>query len=115
MCSARRLIALYICMKFRENITIGIRVMEQTRGYGRNGYVQCLKGNSSVSRQNIITVHVFFTLSYSASHWCKVCENISNGIRIMERKRNYESLTDGQKFKISDDITYYLVTFCGGA
>ena len=31
MCSACHLIELYICLKFRENITDGIRVMEQTR------------------------------------------------------------------------------------
>ena len=35
MCSARRLIVLYlICVKFRENITNGIRVMERTRVHG---------------------------------------------------------------------------------
>ena len=31
MCSARYLIVLYICVKFRENISDGIRVMERTR------------------------------------------------------------------------------------
>ena len=31
MCSACRLIVLYICVKFGENISDGIRVMEQTR------------------------------------------------------------------------------------
>ena len=40
MCSAGRLIMLYICVKFRKNITNGIRVMEQTQVHGRNGYVQ---------------------------------------------------------------------------
>ena len=30
MCSARRLMVLYICVKLRENITNGIRVMERT-------------------------------------------------------------------------------------
>ena len=27
-------------------------------------------------------------------HWCETCENISNGIRVIER--NYEALTDEQ-------------------
>ena len=31
MCSSRRLIVLYIFVKFRENISDGIRVMERTR------------------------------------------------------------------------------------
>ena len=31
MCAARRLIVFYICVKFRENILDGIRVMERTR------------------------------------------------------------------------------------
>ena len=31
MCSAHCLIVLYICVKFGENITDGIRVMERTR------------------------------------------------------------------------------------
>ena len=51
MCSARRLIMFCICVMFRENITKGIRVMERTRVHGRNGYVQCSKGNNSVSGQ----------------------------------------------------------------
>ena len=36
--SACCLIVLYICVKFCENITNGIRVMERTRVHGRNGY-----------------------------------------------------------------------------
>ena len=47
MCSARRLIVLYICMKFRENISNGFKLTERTRVHGRNGYVQCSKGNNS--------------------------------------------------------------------
>ena len=31
MCSVRRLIVFYICVKFGENISDGIRVMERTR------------------------------------------------------------------------------------
>ena len=33
MCSAHRLIVIYIGMKFRENISNGIRGMERTRHY----------------------------------------------------------------------------------
>ena len=40
----------YICVKVCENITNGIRVMEQKRVHGRNGYVQCSKGNNFKSR-----------------------------------------------------------------
>ena len=46
MCSAHRLIILYVCVKFRENITNGIGVMERTRVHGRNSYVRCSKGNN---------------------------------------------------------------------
>ena len=66
MGSARCLIILFICLKFRENITNGIRVMERTRVHGRNGYVQCPKGNNSKSRQTRVMIHVFCTLSGSA-------------------------------------------------
>ena len=40
ICSTGCLMVLYICVKFHENITIGIRVMERIRVHGRNGYVQ---------------------------------------------------------------------------
>ena len=40
MCSACHLMVLYIRVKFRENITNGIRVMERTQVHGRNGYFQ---------------------------------------------------------------------------
>ena len=42
--SADHLIMLFICVKFRENITNCINVTELTRVHGRNGYVQCSKG-----------------------------------------------------------------------
>ena len=72
MCSARHLIMLYICVKFRENVSNGIRVLERTRVHCRNGYVQCSKDNNSVSRQIGVTVHVFCTLSHDGLHWCEV-------------------------------------------
>ena len=39
MCSARCLMVLYSYVKFYENITNCIRVIEQTRVHARNGYV----------------------------------------------------------------------------
>ena len=33
MCSERHLMVLYICVKFRENISNGIRVTERTQNY----------------------------------------------------------------------------------
>ena len=42
MCSALCLMVLYICVKFRENIKNGIRVIEWTPVHGRNGYFQYL-------------------------------------------------------------------------
>ena len=41
----------------------------------------------------------------------KFRENISNGIRVMERTRNHKALTDGRTLKISDGITYYFAIF----
>ena len=38
MCSARRLMLFYICVKFCENIVNDIRVMERKRVDGRTGY-----------------------------------------------------------------------------
>ena len=60
MCSASHLIMLYICVKFRENVTNGIRLMEQTQVHGRNGYVQCS-----------VMVPVFCTSSRGLQ-WCEV-------------------------------------------
>ena len=71
MCSACRLIILHICVKFRENITKGIRVMERTREHGRNGYVQCSRGDNSVSRQTRVMIH-FCTSCHGGLHWCEV-------------------------------------------
>ena len=69
MCSAHCLTMLYICVKFHENITNCIRVMD--RIHGRNGYVQCLEDNNSNSRQARVMVHVFCTSSHGALHFCE--------------------------------------------
>ena len=47
ICSASRLIVLYIFVKFRENILKSFQLTERTRVHGRNGYVQCPKSNNS--------------------------------------------------------------------
>ena len=72
ICSACCMMVLYICMKLRENITNGIRVMERTRVHGRNGWFQYSKGNNSKSRKSKPMAHVFCTLSDGALHWCEV-------------------------------------------
>ena len=42
---------LHICEKFHQNIKNGFQLTGQTLVHGRNGYVQCSKGNNSKSRQ----------------------------------------------------------------
>ena len=63
---------LYICRKFHESITNGIRVTERTRVHGRNGYIQHSKGINSKSRQTRVMVHKFCTLSNDALHCFEV-------------------------------------------
>ena len=72
MCSACPLIVLYICLKFRENISNGFQLTERTLVHGRNGYVLCSKGNNSKSRQSRVMVQVFCTSSHSALHLCEI-------------------------------------------
>ena len=89
MCFARRLIVLYSCVKFRENITNSFRVMELTLVHGRNGYVQCSKGNNSKSMQTTVTVHVLHIGSWCFTFVFCICvkfrENISNGSELWSR------------------------------
>ena len=63
ICSARCLIVLYIFVKFRENITNG---MKRTRLHVRNGYVQYPKGNNSKMKLTRVTVLVFCMSSFDA-------------------------------------------------
>ena len=56
---------LYIFVRFHENISNSFQLTEQTRVQGRNGYVQCSKGNNPIRRQTRVTVqlvcsHVFY-------------------------------------------------------
>ena len=89
MCSACRLILLYICVKFHENISNCFQITEWTRVHGRNGYVQCSKGSNSNSRQIRDMVPLICV---------KFGETISDGIRVMERTRMMEVLTDGRMY-----------------
>ena len=100
MCSALCLIVLYICVKFLENITNGIRVSERTPVHGRNGYfqylvqlymvemtVQCSKGNNSKSRQSELRF-MYSAFCLIMLYICvKFHEYITNGIRVMEWTR----------------------------
>ena len=72
MGSACRLIEHYICVKFCENILNGFQLTERTWVHGRNGYVQCSKGNNSKSRQTRVTVHMLCLSSHSDLHLCEV-------------------------------------------
>ena len=85
MYSACCLMVLYICVKFRENITNLIRDIEWTQVHGRNGYVKFKR----VITPNIVEPE----LQFMCSAHClmvlyigvKFLENISNSIRFTER------------------------------
>ena len=62
----------YICEKFHNNILNGFQLTERTLVPGRNGYIQCSKGNNSKCRQTRITVNVVCISSHSALHLCEV-------------------------------------------
>ena len=105
MCSACRLIVLYICVKFQENTTNWISVMERTWVHGRNGCVKCSRGNNSKSRQTKLSIirsaHHLMVLYIGV----KFHENISKGIRVMGWTRSYEVLMDRKTPKILDGTT----------
>ena len=90
-----------------KHTTNGFRVMERTRVHGRNGYVQCSKGNKITPK--VGKSELLFICSANRLIVLYICvkfrENISNGIRVMERTPNHEELTDGRTPKISDGIT----------
>ena len=96
MCSARCLMVLYICVKFRENITNGIRVMERTRVHGRNVMLNVQRVMTpNVGKpvlRFIFSAHCLMMLYMAV----KFRENISNGIRVMKRIWNYKALTGGR-------------------
>ena len=49
MCSAHRLMVLYLDVKFRQNISNGIRVMEQTRNYDALTYSRTFKTSDGIT------------------------------------------------------------------
>ena len=92
ICSASSLIVLYICVKFPENTSNGFQLTEWTL-HGRNGYIQCSKGNNSKSRQP----ELWFMCSacLMVLYICvKFGDNIPDSIRVMERTQMMEALTD---------------------
>ena len=62
----------YICEKFHNNNSNGFQRTEKTLVHGKNGYVQCSRGNNSERRQTRVMVHVFCKSSHSALHLCEV-------------------------------------------
>ena len=68
MCSA----LLYIYVKFHENNSNCFQLTEQTQVHGRNGYVQCSKGNNSRTRQSKVMVHAFCMLKNGSLHLWEV-------------------------------------------
>ena len=81
LCFAHPLIVLYICEKSHENTYNSFQLTERTQVHGRNGYVQCSKGNISKSRQIRDTVHEFCTSLHRALNLygsIKISETVSN-------------------------------------
>ena len=72
MCSAHRLIVLYISVKFHVNISNSFQVTEPIQVHGRDGYIQCSKGNNSRTRKPNVMVYVFCMSSHGALHLCEV-------------------------------------------
>ena len=98
MCSARRLIVLYINVKFRENISNCFQLTKRTRVHGRNGYVQWAI-TPKVGKPEL--QYVFCTSSHGAIYFVKISLTVS----IMELTRMMEVLTDRLTLKILDSIT----------
>ena len=74
-----------------------VSVMERARIHGRNGYVQrqITPKIGQPELQFICSARRLMVLYICV----KFCENISNGIRVMEWIRNYEALTDRRTFR----------------
>ena len=68
LCSARRLMMLYISIKFHENILNDFQVIERTRNY----HCRISKGNNSKTVQTRVTVLVLSTSSDDALYFYKV-------------------------------------------
>ena len=66
MCSALPLMVFNICVKFYENMSSCVKVMELTQKLLTH------KGQYSNSRKTKVTVHVFFMSSHGVKRLCKV-------------------------------------------
>ena len=101
MCSARRLIVLYIYVKFPENISNSFQLTERTRYYMVEMAMFNVKRAITpkvdkpelrfmCSARRLMVLYIYV----------KFGENISDNIRIMEWIRMMEALTDGHsKFR----------------
>ena len=66
MCSALPLMVFNICVKFYENMSSCVKVMERTQK------LLTPKGNNSKIRKTRVTVHVFCTSSHGVERLCEV-------------------------------------------
>ena len=71
----------------------------------RNGCVQCSKSNNSKSRKSELLLISSARRLRVLYNTVKFRENISDGIKVMERIRMIEALTDGRTLKNSEGIT----------
>ena len=78
--SARRLMVLYIYIRFYKNISQTVFNL-----YGSNGYVQHSKGNNSKSRQPRVTFMCFACRLIVLYIFMKFREIITNGVRLIGR------------------------------
>ena len=69
---------IYICIKFRESILNGLRVM-------KSSILIITKVHNAVYIARRVIVFVFCTSSFHGLHLSKVRKNILNGLKVMER------------------------------
>ena len=72
LCCANRIMVIYICIKFQENISDSFQVTEWTQIYYRNHYFQSSKGHNSKSRLASVTFLMVCTLSHDPFPLCEV-------------------------------------------
>ena len=72
LCFVHRIMVIYSCIKFQENISNSFQVTERTPIYYRSHYFQSSKGHKSKSRLTRVMVFMFCTSFYDALHMCKV-------------------------------------------
>ena len=77
--SVHCLMMLYICTKFRKNISTGSELLS-----GHDFHTKIYKGHSLHKNVAGVTVLVFQTLSDNALYLYKLSKNITNGFRVMD-------------------------------